>query len=314
MLSDEYIVYITAVRRYSVRTQEIYRSVLDAFISYNCEDGNGDEEVIKALNPTAIRNYEVHLLDTLKDSAVTVNLHLSVLSGFCKFLMKQDRLHSNPVRLVPRPKMAKKLPEVYREDALERYFESSAWLAEMPVTSDRQSYRQRLARLILSLLYNTGMRRAELIGLTWNSVDMKRSVIRVLGKGDKTREIPMLPALRDEVAAYMEAARLVTGCDCSPYAPLLVTDKGRALYPVYVDRAVKSELGTIAEITGRKSPHVFRHSIATELLDNGADLNSIKEMLGHSSLSATQVYTHNSIEKLRKTYSSSHPRAKKKDS
>lgn len=313
MLSDDYINYVATIRRYSPRTLEIYRGVLDSFIGYCCEDAPSDEGILGILTPTHVRNYEILLMDERKESPVTVNLHLSVISGFCRFLMRKDLLEFNPVRLVPRPKTDKKLPDVYREETITGYLRASAWYADAPVSADKESYRLRLARLIVSLLYNTGMRRAELIGLTGTSVDMHRHVIRVHGKGDKIREIPILPALCEEIGKYVEAAQMVTGRSPDAGGALLVTDRGRPLYPMYVDRVVKSQLGMIPEIRGRKSPHVLRHTIATELLDNGTDLNSIKEMLGHSSLSATQVYTHNSMEKLRREYAQAHPRAKAKD-
>ncbi|MCQ2148895.1 MAG: tyrosine-type recombinase/integrase [Bacteroidales bacterium] len=173
-----------------------------------------------------------------------------------------------------------------------------------------QRYEQRLGRLIVSLLYNTGIRRAELLSLTVSSLDRGRSVLRVKGKGDKMREIPLVPSVCDEISLYLQSVDTMVGCVRTADSPLLVTLKGRALYPVFVDRAVKKELESVPGITGRKSPHVLRHTLATELLSDGADINSIKEFLGHSSLAATQVYTHNSIEKLLKVYDNAHPRAK----
>ena len=124
------------------------------------------------------------------------------------------------------------------------------------------------------------------------------------------REIPLVPSLCKEISLYLQSVELTGGSARSAGDPLLVTGKGAKLYPVFVDRVIKSELGQVGSITGRKSPHVLRHSLATELLNEGADLNSIKELLGHSSLAATQVYTHNSIEKLKKVYLNAHPRAK----
>ena len=124
------------------------------------------------------------------------------------------------------------------------------------------------------------------------------------------REIPLLPSLYDEILLYLQSVDSLKCADQAPEAPLLQTPRGARLYPVYVDRAVKAALGQVGSISGRKSPHVLRHTLATELLDGGADLNSIKELLGHSSLAATQVYTHNSIERLQNVYKSAHPRAK----
>ena len=146
--------------------------------------------------------------------------------------------------------------------------------------------------------------------MTIGSVDLSRRTMKVRGKGDKMREIPLVPSLCEEISLYLQSVESMEGCERASSDPLLVTIKGEKLYPMLVDRAIKSELGQIGSITGRKSPHVLRHSLATELLNEGADLNSIKELLGHSSLAATQVYTHNSVEKLKKVYVNAHPRAK----
>ena len=308
MLIDEFISYISSVRRYSDRTVDIYRSVLEEYCSYSIE-GNRGEDIIKSLNNTAIRNYEVYLLDTRKESSKTVNLHLSVLSSFCRFLMKKGMLEANPVRLVARPKTEKRLPVFYREESMEEYFESTGYL-EDEENIDIVSYDSILNHLILSILFNTGIRRSELINLTLNSFDGKRKVLVVKGKGDKMREIPLTENICHEICLYLQKVTSELKCTQGPDSPLLLTRKGEKLYPVFVDRAIKSELGGVGSITGRKSPHVLRHTLATELLNNGADLNSIKELLGHSSLAATQVYTHNSIEKLRKVYKQAHPRAK----
>ena len=251
-----------------------------------------------------VRSYEVYLMDEKGESAKTVNLHLSVLSGFCRFLMKEGALESNPVRLVSRPKQEKRLPVFYREDAMREYFERTKGVLEYG------KYEDQLQRMILGMLFATGLRRAELISLNRDSVDLARRVMRVRGKGDKMREIPLPPVLCDEILLYLQAVDSLKYADRAPEAPLLQTPKGARLYPVYVDRAVKAALAGIDGISGRKSPHVLRHTLATELLDGGADLNSIKELLGHSSLAATQVYTHNSIERLQSVYKSAHPRAK----
>jgi integrase/recombinase XerC len=233
-----------------------------------------------------------------------VSLHLSVLSGFCKFLMKQGVLESNPVRLVSRPKQEKRLPVFYREESMQDYFERTKGVLEYG------KYEDQLQRMILGLLYGTGLRRSELISLNRDAVDYTRHVLRVRGKGDKMREIPLTASLCEEISLYLQSVDSLKCADQAPEAPLLQTPQGARLYPVYVDRAVKAALGQVGSISGRKSPHVLRHTLATELLDGGADLNSIKELLGHSSLAATQVYTHNSIERLQKVYKSAHPRAK----
>ena len=307
MTVDRYIAYIRDVRRYSPRTQELYRKALEDF-----EAWGGD------LIPSRLREYEAHLMERgLKPR--TVHLHMSALSGYCSFLMKEGVLSSNPVRGIKRPKMEKRLPEYYTEKSLAEYLEASAHGAgkeELEVLESLKPgekladelYNRRLRRLIVSLLYATGIRRAELIGLQQRSVDSARQTLRVRGKGDKMREIPLIPSVLEEISLYLQAVKSM-GLDCTPESPLLRTEKGKPLYPAFVDRAVKTELDGYG-ITGRKSPHVLRHSLATALLDEGADLNAIKQMLGHSSLAATEVYTHNSVERLKAQYMNAHPRAK----
>ena len=286
-------------------------------------NGGTEGEVYKIV-ANDVRNYEVHLLDGEKLGARTVNLHLSVLSGYCRFLVKEGVLRSNPVRLTPRPKMDRRLPGVFREEAMEDYFErTQTWagpdslellqsLSDGPAARKTANalYTRRLYRLIVLLLYSTGMRRSELIGLNVSSVDFGRKVIKVRGKGDKMREIPMIDGLSKEISLYLHAVDTMAGSARTGESPLLQTLKGERLYPVFVDRVIKEELGQVEGISGKKSPHVLRHTLATELLDNGTDLNSIKELLGHSSLAATQVYTHNSIGKLKNVYNHAHPRAK----
>ena len=299
---NRYISYLTSVRRYSTRTCEIYRDVLEEYVAYiGAEEELGWEEL---MSTDRLRNYEVWLLDEKKESARTVGMHLSVLSGFCRFLMKEGCLKSNPVRLISRPKQEKRLPVFYREESMREYFESTKGVMEFG------SYDAKLARMVIALLYGTGMRRSELISLDRSSVDFSRGVLRVRGKGDKMREIPLVSSLCEEISLYLQSVDSLKYGMTGPDAPLLQTEKGGRLYPVLVDRVVKKELSGVPGITGRRSPHVLRHTLATELLDEGTDLNSIKELLGHSSLAATQVYTHNSIERLQSVYKSAHPRAK----
>ena len=315
MQINEYIDYIGGVRRYSPRTKELYRSILEEYESFF----KGAEPVF---TPAAIRNYEVYLMDDKGESARTVGLHLSVLSGYCKFLIKKGLLASNPVRLVSRPKEAKRIPEFYRQDALQDYFSRTEcnadrdnldFLKSLPASDPvaEEIYLRRLRRLIVSLLFGTGIRRSELLSLTVGSLDKGRRTLSVLGKGDKMRDIPLVGTLYAEILLYLEAADHMFGAQNGKDIPLLRTVKGAGLYPVFVDRAVKEEFSDADGFTGKKSPHVLRHTIASELLDEGTDLNSIKEMLGHSSLAATQVYTHNSIERLKKVYNNAHPRAAK---
>jgi len=314
-MTEAFLTYIRDIRRYSPRTQDIYKDVLEDFTKF------AEGEVLASLTPSMLRRYEAECMGRGMKPR-TVHQHMSVLSGFCRFLMQKGLLKANPARTVKRPKQEKRLPEFYQEKSLDAYFAATEhWAGEDELTilqgygpkptskTAIELYRNRLRRLIISLLYGTGIRRAELIGLKVGSFNPARKVLRVLGKGDKMREIPLIPSLCHEICLYLKAVESIGGGGRPAEDPLLVTEKGSALYPVYVDRAVKAELDGYG-ITGRKSPHVLRHSVATALLDDGADLSSIKEMLGHASLAATQVYTHNSVDRLKKVYNLAHPRAK----
>lgn len=344
-LAERYLDWTASIRRYSDKTVRNYTAVLKEFMEFaGAEDDHG---LLESMKPNVIRGYEVHLMNDRKLIPRTVNLHLSVLSGFCRWLMKEGHLKSNPVRSITRPKVPKRLPEVYKESAMEAYFRMTeifarATGAEAPeefidrytasrprgyrpeadpvllqmkgLEQDRERfgqwlYRKKLARAIVSTLYSTGMRRSELVGLDIRDIDFSRGIAKVRGKGDKMREIPLTSSLSEEIMLYLQTVEMICGRDRGETA-LFVTAGGRRLYPEYVDRAVRAELGEADGFTGKKSPHVLRHTLATELLDEGTDLWSIKELLGHSSLAATQIYTHNSIEKLKKVYQTAHPRAK----
>ena len=321
--AGKYISYVKLIRRYSQRTVEIYEGVLADFIPFACDGDTepSDRRIVESLIPSIIRSYEVHLLDSdPPKSPRTVNLHLSVLSGFCKYLVKEGLLKSNPVKLISRPKEESRLPVFYKKEGMDEYFKKTDWSAsaeelesfkeDWHTKQGKESYEKRLARAIISTLYSLGLRRSELIGMTIGDVDFGRKVVKVRGKGNKMREIPLTTSLSEEILLYLKAVEVMCGVQRSLKEPLFVTYTGRSLYPAYVDRTVKSELGDVKGLTGRKSPHVLRHSLATELMNEEADLNSVKELLGHSSLAATQVYTHSSIARLKDIYKRAHPRAK----
>lgn len=318
---ESYLTWVSSVRRYSKRTAEIYRDSLSMFCGFigGKNEEISDEELIGSLKAPTIRAYEVWLMEDKELSARTVGLHLSVLSGFCRFLMKDGSIKSNPVRTVKRPKTEKRLPQFFRKEYMDKYFAETEAFASKEIIEaeieagiiDKDLYKKRLHRLIISILYSTGIRRSELIGLRIGDIDFSRKTAKIRGKGDKMREIPLVSSLCEEISLYLQAVEAMFEERRGPDSPLLLTPSGKPLYPVYADKVVKSELGQVKEITGQKSPHILRHSLATELLNGETDLNSIKELLGHSSLAATQVYTHNSIAKLKKVYESAHPWASK---
>lgn len=311
-LSERFLEYIGGVRRYSPKTVETYRNVLGDWREYV-----GQDDIVAPLTTPVLRGYEVWLMDTKKMDPTSVGLHMSALSSFARFLMKEGLIESNPVRTVKRPKTKKRLPVFYMEESMDEYMNSTRFYASPDVLhtlsgnpgdkTDAGIYEKALGRMIVSLLYSTGIRRSELISLDRSSFDRSRGVLRVRGKGDKMREIPVSSSLSEEISLYLEIERRI-GLESD--GPLLKTRSGGRLYPTFVDRTIKRELGTVSSITARKSPHVLRHTLATGLLNNGADINSIKELLGHASLAATQIYTHNSIENLKKAYKEAHPRCR----
>ena len=319
---DRYIDYLCNVRRYSARTVSIYKDVLERYVAYACDgDITVDAVIVSAMNRSQIRSYVAGLMDSpLNMSSRTVSLHMSALSGFCRYLVKEGHLSSNPVRLVVKPRQDKNLPVFFRDEAMTGYFESTSCLFDRDAADafvqspDSRSgaayYRDLLDALIIRTLYSLGIRRSELSGLCIGDVDFARNVVKVRGKGDKMREIPLLMTLSEEILLYLKAVEAMCGGERSLKEPLFVTYSGSRLYPEYVNRAVRRQLEGRKGFTGRKSPHVLRHSLATGLLEKEADLNSIKELLGHSSLAATQVYTHSSIARLKTIYEQAHPRAK----
>ncbi len=302
---ENFIEYIRTQKRYSPRTFALYSEALADFYAYLFPEtglpGIAEQELLTSLNTTNIRGFIAQGLNSGL-SPRTMNLKLSALSSYCSYLVSAGLLNSNPAKRVFRPKEGSKLPEFYTEGALDRYFEE-----RLPEDTPFHKLRN---RTMIAVMYATGMRRSEIVGLKEENLDLERKVFRVVGKGDKLREIPIPISICEEILLYLKRIKVEfpEGVD----GKFFVTDKGQAVYPAFVDKVVKEELGGLEGFSGRKSPHVLRHSIATHLLNNGADLNSIKEMLGHSSLAATQVYTHTSFEQLKNTFLTAHPRAKKR--
>lgn len=307
----DFIDYLKVKRRYSPRTVKLYGDAVEDFLrSSFSEKQPGDEEledgeILSVLKFQVIRGYVSSLMDRGLDSR-TVNLHLSALSTFCNYLVRQKRLSSNPVKEVVRPKEKKRLPSFFSPEALKLYFDT-------PVSDDYPSVRN---RLIVTLLYDTGLRRAEAASLRIRDIDLSRGTITIIGKGNKQRSIPLVESLMEKIGDYLllrEDFLKEKSSEKTAKVPdsFFLTDAGGPAYPEFINRTVKSELSKAKGLSGKKTPHTLRHSFATSLLNNGADLNSIKEALGHSSLAATEVYTHNSFEKLKEIYRTAHPRAKK---
>lgn len=307
---EEFLQYISVERRYSPRTCAIYREALEAFFGYAYPEGGEltSRQQIDAMTFSTIRGFVAFSMDAGL-SPRTVNLRLSALSSCCSWLVRRSLLQSNPVRRIARPKESHRLPEFYSELSLEHFFDYKGLDGSGRACSEMSFHDYRNGVMML-VLYATGMRRSEIAGLCRNDFDSGRGVFTVLGKGDKMREIPVPASVCKEILLYLKRIRKEFP-DVSDDGRFFLTDSGQPIYPELVNETVHEELDGVEGFTGRKSPHVLRHSLATHLLNHGADLNSIKEILGHSSLAATQVYTHNSFEQLKDTYLTAHPRAKK---
>lgn len=313
---ESFLNYIRVEKRYSVRTVELYRDAIVRFYRSTADDNTvaGINEVFTKNN---IRNHIVALSQE-GIGARSINLHISALSSFCKYLINTHNLSENPVATVKRPKVKRRLPKFFDEEEINRAADqlSADFLTSntdniddnAEQTIDNEYKRERDALIVL-MLYATGLRRAELTLLKTDNFDSGRQVLRIVGKGNKMREIPVVPYLYDKILVYLQT-REKRWPKINNNA-FFLTNKGQPLYLQFVNKVVKDELTSFNELHGVKTPHVLRHTIATALLNDGADINSIKEVLGHASLAATQVYTHNSFEKLRKIYITAHPRAKK---
>lgn len=290
---DSFKKYLLVERSYSPHTIRSYTDDVNQFFEYIGQQATS-ESVCK-VNHRQIRAWISSLISS-GVSARSANRKLSSLRAFFLFLQRQGKVKTNPLAKVVAPKSSKRLPEfvseadidkIYNEDIFENTFEGQRNL------------------LILSFLYMCGIRRSELVGLTMSSLNLINNCVKVLGKGNKERIIPILPELRSLIDDYL---KLRDSINKSSEKALFLTSKGKPIYPEIVYRIVKHYLSMVTTLD-KKSPHVLRHSFATHLLNHGADLNAIKELLGHASLSATQVYTHSTFEKLKRNYNQAHPRA-----
>jgi integrase/recombinase XerC len=289
MYIDDFVKYLSLEKRFSVHTVLAYKSDLlefDDFISQNYHVSLIDSSHIY------IRSWVVSLMEN-GVSPRSVRRKISVLSGFYKYLIIRNVVKSSPVDKVPLPKMPKKLPVFVEENNMNFLFDTSFFSEDEAGCRDKA---------IVSLFYHTGMRLSELISIKLSELDFEKNTVKVLGKRNKERILPFSSELNETLKSYL-SYRTISGGEY-----LFVTPKGEKVYPKLVYRIVNDYLSKVSSLS-KTSPHVLRHTFATHLLNNGADLNSIKELLGHANLSATQIYTHNSLEKIKSIYKLAHPRA-----
>jgi integrase/recombinase XerC len=289
-----FIDHLKYEKRYSAHTIRSYQDDLAAFSGYVRDEFGGME--LKAISPAIVRSW----LASLKDgglSSRSVTRKISTLRSWYKHLIKIGEVEQSPMGAILSLKMSKRLPVYVEQGDMAILFD------EVRFPDDWEGWTD---RLLLAILYYTGMRLSELVGLKEGQVDPGNRTIKVLGKGNKERVIPVNGVLVAAIEEYRERKRVELEAPDTEF--LLVSRKGKKLYPKYVYRAVHAYLAQVTTI-GQKSPHVLRHTFATHLMNAGAELNSVKELLGHASLAATQVYTHNTIEKLKDIYKKAHPKA-----
>jgi integrase/recombinase XerC len=291
---DSFLDYLRFEKRYSHNTILSYQTDLEEFEGYINEEGEGSG--LANADGRLIRSWVIHLMESGR-SARTVNRKISTLKSFYKFLMRQQHIHINPMDKVMSPKLSKKLPSFVEADKMDLL------LDEYEFGDDFSGCRN---RLIIEMFYITGMRRTELINLKDADLDLSELNIRVSGKRNKQRIVPFDRIYLDVIRRYMELRN--ERFPQRDWPNLFLTDKGKPLYPKFVYKVVTSYLRLVTT-TEHRGPHVLRHTFATHMLNRGADLNAIKEILGHANLSATQVYTHNTFEKLVSIYKQAHPRA-----
>ncbi len=289
--TDQFFEYLKYQKKYSLHTLLAYEKDLEDFIIFA-------EKEFEISHPAEISNDMVRSwvsrLIGQDIAPVSVRRKISSLRTYIKFLLKEQRIEKNPIVGLPVLKLSKKLPVVVSSDNI------SAIIEGLP---ENANYSERLNHLIICLLYGTGIRRAELMAIKVEDVNFSLRQIKVLGKRSKERIVPLTHELAGQISNFMElkASKLLS----SEF--LLVNQKNKPLYPGYIYNVVKKTL-TLHKVNGRRGPHILRHTYATHLLQNGAELLSVKELLGHSSLVSTQVYTHVNIEDLKKTYKKNHPK------
>lgn len=292
---DSFMSYLEYEKRYSIHTCSAYRVDLEQFLVFVNDEF--DVKAVDSISDQMIRSWLASLMDEGL-AAKSINRKTSSVKSFFKYLSRLGMIVKNPSLKIQGPKQKKRLPVFIEESKMELLTKTEV---------DETSYVEFRDKLIIELFYSTGIRRAELIGLTLNQIDLNLEQLKVLGKRNKERILPLLPQMIESLKSFINL-REKEFKDHGILDWLFLTEKGKKMYPKLVYRIVNTYLSTVST-QDKKSPHVLRHTFATHMLNNGADLNAVKELLGHASLAATQIYTHNTIEKLKKVYQQAHPKA-----
>ncbi|GAL68842.1 tyrosine-type recombinase/integrase [Jejuia pallidilutea] len=296
MLFNAFADYLLLEKNYSKLTVKAYRSDLESFQNFVKEEYGSKS--IKDVNYPQIRTWIVSLVEA-GISNRSINRKISSLNTYYKFLLKVGDLQQNPLAKHKALKMSKKVQVPFSQQEIER---------ALLVLDFDDSFKGLRDKLIIELFYSTGIRRIELIEIKLSAINLSKKTIKVLGKRNKERIVPLLNSVKETLINYLNARSCLSEINDSEY--LFLTKKGVKIYETLVYRIINDYFSQ-ASSKVKKSPHILRHSFATHLLNQGADLNAVKELLGHTSLAATQVYTHNSIAELKKVHLKAHPRSKK---
>lgn len=293
---QSFIDHLEHEKRYSKHTVNSYKGDLVQFFDFVSESKDAPNRDVQDLDQRKVRNWVVSLSNQ-GVTARSIKRKITSLKTFFNFLIKQGEVEQNPVNSVFTPKAEQKLPLFVDHKHMNTLLDTLNFGTEFEGVRDR---------LIIELLYYTGVRVSELVNIQTRDVDLSRQMLKVLGKRDKERIIPFSEDLSSSITEYLS----IRNQNFGETHFLFLTKKGEKIYSKLVYRVVNKYLHYVSPIE-QKSPHVIRHSFATHMLNNGADLNAIKEILGHANLSATQIYTHNTFEKLKKIYKQAHPRGEK---
>jgi integrase/recombinase XerC len=289
-----FIEYLNYEKNYSPYTITAYKKDLESFLIFS--NNEYSESDLSCLSYSIIRSWIVTLVDS-GISNRSINRKVSSLKSYYNYLVKTKQITQNPLHKHKSLKTSKKVNIPFSQKEVFEVLELFENLKDFVSIRDK---------LIIELMYTTGMRRSELIGLKLGSVDLSQNTVKVIGKRNKERQIPLLNSVIKTIRNYL----ILRGEIVAKQDYFLITEKGEKMYPTLVYRIINKYFSKVS-LKIKKSPHVIRHSFATHLLNEGADLNSVKELLGHSSLASTQVYTHNNLKELKKMYNHAHPRSNK---
>lgn len=293
---DSFVSYLSLEKNYSIHTVTAYKKDIEEFSSF-CLEGY-DIEIIDDIDYAIVRAWIVSLVDTTISNR-TINRKMASLKAFYRFLQRIERISSNPLAKHKALKTSKKIEVPFSVIEMENVLNQISF---------EDNFEGQRDKLIIELLYATGIRRAELINLKLTDIDIHRNTILVLGKRNKERIVPLLPSTKVLFLDYLDKRKSLEGLFDERF--VFLSKSGIKIYETLVYRVINKYLSEVSSKV-KRSPHILRHTFATHLLNQGADLNSVKELLGHSSLASTQVYTHNSIAELKKVHSAAHPRSKK---